>query len=251
MMHNLFKFEGRIERLELSEAMLDALGGGTDNFITSSAILSGVTGSVSLGAQTVFLASKSKLLIDTMVMEVDGKICIGKFHRIYLKEGDYVVCVAKNIRNNVYELYSVLSPESGLLYMQVGMGGAIKPMKKLTKKSTYFLFFISALFTSFVSFYNEELNVFNILTFIPILILGYLIIYYLIQWASQPVFELSKISEKVFEKYGFKDPENIYLLSGRYTDKKERRFLESVYEYRRVIKEDPYPEGYIGTKKKK
>ena len=40
-MHNLFKFEGRIERIELSDATLDALGGGTNKFITSSAILSG------------------------------------------------------------------------------------------------------------------------------------------------------------------------------------------------------------------
>ncbi|WP_180000579.1 hypothetical protein [Acinetobacter sp. YH12239] len=143
-MHNLFKFEGRINRIELSDAMLDALGSGTDSFIISSAILSSMTGSVSLGAQTVFLASKSKLLVDTIVMEVDGKVFIGKFHRIYLKEGDYVVCVAKNIRDNIYELYSALSPESGLLYMQVGMGGAISPIKKSTKKGFFTLYFITA-----------------------------------------------------------------------------------------------------------
>jgi hypothetical protein len=247
----MFKFEGRIERIELSDAMLDALGGGTDKFITSSVILSGVTGSVSLGAQTVFLASKSKLLVDTMVMEIDGKIFIGKFHRIYLKEGDYVVCVAKNIRNNVYELYSVLSPDSGLLYMQVGMGGGLEPVKKSTKKGFYFLFFSSAIVSTVVALYVKEINLELISMILCVLIAVYFTLYYLIQWASQPVFELSKVSEKVFEKYGFKDPENIYLLSARYTDTKERRFLESVYEYRKVIKEDPYPEGYIGTKKKK
>ncbi|WP_180029050.1 hypothetical protein [Acinetobacter sp. YH16032] len=60
--------------------------------------------------------------------------------------------------------------------------------------------------------------------------------------------KLSEISEKVFEKYDFNDIENIYLLSARYRDKNERRFLESVYEYRRVIEDDPYPESYIDDK---
>lgn len=241
-MHNLFKFEGRINRIELSDAMLDALGSGTDSFITSSAILSSMTGSISLGAQTVFLASKSKLLVDTMVMEVDGKVFIGKFHRIYLKEGHYVVCVAKNIRNNIYELYSVLSPESGLLYMQVGMGASVKPAKKSTKKGFFFLYFITASLFIPLYLFSTGFTVENIL------ISFFFILLYLIKWAIVPAMKLSEISEKVFEKYDFNEIENIYLLSARYRDKNERRFLESVYEYRRVIQDDPYPESYVDDK---
>ncbi|WP_180000582.1 putative type VI secretion system effector [Acinetobacter sp. YH12239] len=250
-MHNLFKFEGRINRIELSDAMLDALRSGTDSFITSSAILSGMTGSISLGAQTVFLASKSKLLVDTMVMEVDGKVFVGKFHRIYLQEGDYVVCVAKNIRDNIYELYSVLSPESGLLYMQVGMGASVKPAKKSTKKAFYFLYIISTVFSIILFLYLKGLNFENIIIIILALVVSYFILFYLIHWASKPVFELSEISELVFDKFGFKNTDEIYMLTARYRDPNERRFLESVYEYRRVIQDDPYPENYVESKTKK
>jgi hypothetical protein len=73
-MHNIFKFEGRIERIETHDSVFNAFGG-SDSLVTSSAILSAVSGSVSLGAQTVFLASSSKLRTDTVVMEIDGKIC--------------------------------------------------------------------------------------------------------------------------------------------------------------------------------
>lgn len=250
-MHNLFKFEGCVARLEKSEAILEALGKGTDSFITSSAILSGMTGSISLGAQTLFLASKSKLLVDTVIMEVDGKIFIGKFHRIYLKEGDYVVCVAKNIRDNIYELYSVLSPKSGLLYMQVGMGGAIKPVKKSTKKGFIFLFFTSSIIATLIAIYAHGINYENIIMIVCMLILFYFILHFLTQWASKPVFELSEISELVFDKFGFKNTDEIYMLTARYRDPNERRFLESVYEYRRVIQDDPYPENYFESKTKK
>jgi hypothetical protein len=62
---------------------------------------------------------------------------------------------------------------------------------------------------------------------------------------------LCELSEQIFEKYGFRDPENIYLLSGRFVDNRDRRALESVYEYRRVVDQDPYPESYVAARTNK
>ncbi|WP_180117139.1 hypothetical protein [Acinetobacter sp. YH12096] len=75
-----------------------------------------------MGTQSAFLASQSRLHIETLVMKINGKICVGQFHRVLLQQNEYVVCVAKKIEENVYELFSVLSPSTGILHMQVGMG---------------------------------------------------------------------------------------------------------------------------------
>ena len=79
--YNLIKLEGRIQRLEIYDDSLSAFGKSGDTQITTSAILSGVAESVSLSAQTVFLASHSRLHIKSVVLEIGGKICVGQFHR--------------------------------------------------------------------------------------------------------------------------------------------------------------------------
>jgi hypothetical protein len=48
--------------------------------------------------------------------------------------------------------------------------------------------------------------------------------------------------------YGFKDPQEVFLLPSRYLSEKDHLLLESVYEYRKVIQKDPYPESYIEQK---
>jgi hypothetical protein len=246
----LSKIEGYIQRIETKDSVLNAFGG-NDSLITSSAILSAVSGSVSLGAQTVFLASSSKLRTDTVIIEIDGKIYIGKFHRSMLVENEYVICVVRHIEKNIYEVYSVLSPKSGILYMQVGMGAAVEPAKKSAKSGFYWVYISSSIIFIFIFIYAKKMSFDSMLILFIILILGYFTFYFLIKSAVDSTLHLCELSEKIFEKYGFKDPENIYLLSGRFTDMRDRRVLESVYEYRRVIKEDPYPESYITSKTKK
>ncbi len=93
-LYDLVKFEGRIEALEIHNGVLNTFGGAGDNLIKSSAILSTVAGSVSLGAQTVFLATQSRLHIQTVVMNIEGKVCVGQFHRALLAANEYVICMA-------------------------------------------------------------------------------------------------------------------------------------------------------------
>ena len=97
-MYDLFRFEGYIQKLEVYEGKLNTLNNIGDSQISSSAILSTVAESVSLGTQTFFLASKSRLHVQSVVIEIDGKICIGQFHRALLKENEYIICVAKKNR---------------------------------------------------------------------------------------------------------------------------------------------------------
>ena len=142
-MYNLVKFQGYIKKLEIHEGTLNTLSNVGDSQILSSAILSSIAESVLLGAQTVFLASHSRLHVQSVVMEIDDKVFIGQFHRTILKENEYVVCVARRLEKNLYELYSILSPKTGLLHMQVGMGAAKKKSKESSLKGSKFIFFIS------------------------------------------------------------------------------------------------------------
>ena len=135
--------------------------------------------------------------------------------------------------------------------MTVGMGIAVVPLKNATKRNIYWLYGISTIGTTCIFIYGKGFDFEYLVLLIPVFILFYFILFYLFKWAIDPVLGLSKISEKIFEKYGFTDPENINLLSGLFIDKRDRRALESVYEYRRVIKEDPYPESYIESKTRK
>lgn len=113
--------------MEVYDGTLNTSGSSGDTQIGASAILSGITESVSLSARTVILALHSRLHVKSVVLEIDGRACIGQFHRALFEGNEYVICVVRHLKNNLYELYSVLSPKTGLLHMQVGMGAAVKP----------------------------------------------------------------------------------------------------------------------------
>ncbi|WP_180128917.1 MULTISPECIES: putative type VI secretion system effector [unclassified Acinetobacter] len=248
-LYDLVKFEGRIEALEIHNGVLNTLGGAGDNLIKSSAILSTVAGSVSLGAQTVFLATQSRLHIQTVVMNIEGKVCVGQFHRALLAANEYVICIAKQIEPNVYELYSVLSPKTGLLHMQIGMGSSVKKFHSSVKKGGYIWFALAVLITIFIwIILPGDYSVENI----SIWFFGYFILYfifiYIIKSSANSLIYLSENSEQVFDLYDFKNPQEIYLLTARHEDTSEKLILESIYDYRKVIKDDPYPEDYSDKK---
>ena len=248
-MSEMIKFEGRVQQIEVYQDVLNSLGSSGDTQITSSAILSAATGSVSLGAQSVFMASQSRLHIQSVVMEVDGKICVGKFHRVLLEKNEYVICIARQIEQNVYELYSVLSPKTGLLHMQVGMGASIKTYRDTIRKGMKwaFILLLAITFIVFVIIGND----YSLQT---LLVLGAVsfIIYFVLLFIGKRQIESElhncENSEKVFSLYKFSEPEDIYLLRARHEDQKAKLILESVYDYRKVSVNDPYPESYLEDK---
>lgn len=75
------------------------------------------------------------------------------------------------------------------------------------------------------------------------------ILFFLIKNTSNSLKHFSEKSEQIFGLYGFKDPKEVFLLPSRYMSEKDYLLLEAVFEYRKVIQEDPYPESYIEQKK--
>ncbi|WP_180058980.1 putative type VI secretion system effector [Acinetobacter sp. YH12227] len=230
-LYDLVKFEGRIEALEIHNGVLNTLGGAGDNLIKSSAILSTVAGSVSLGAQTVFLATQSRLHIQTVVMSIEGKVCVGQFHRGLFETGEYVICIARQIAPNIYELSSVLSPKTGLLHMQVGMGAADKPAYKSMMKGGrvwYAIGFVVIVIVWIIV--PNDYSIDNLLLWGGCLFLFYFIFMFIVKNAFNSLRHMNEKSEQVFKMYGFKNPEEIYLLTARHQDDNAKLILESVYE---------------------
>lgn len=242
-MYDLLKFEGQIQRLEIYDDSLSAFGKCGDAQIASSAILSGVAENVSSSAQTVFLASHSRLHVKSIVFEINGKVCVGQFHRAVFEQGEYVICIVRWLENNLYELYSVLSPKTGLLHMQVGMGASPKTHNISIMKGGLIWYSITIIVTSLIVFLARgiNLNTLLILAFVSIL-------FFIIKNSSKSLKHLSEKSEQIFSLYGFKNPQEVFLLPSRYSSEKDHLLLESVYEYRKVIESDPYPESYIEQK---
>ncbi len=176
-LYGLVKLEGRIEALEIHNGVLNTLGGVGDHLIKSSAILSTVAGSISLGAQTVFLATQSRLHIQTVVMNIGGKVCVGQFHRALLAANEYVICIAKQIEPNVYELCSVLSPKTGLLHMQVGMGAADKPAYQSMIKGGRIWYAATIIGVSLFIIFIDEFNQDIFLMLLIVSILFYFYVY--------------------------------------------------------------------------
>ncbi|MEB6678121.1 putative type VI secretion system effector [Acinetobacter haemolyticus] len=249
-MYDLAKFEGRIQRLEIYDDSLSAFGKSGDAQITSSAILSGVSESVSLSAQTIFLASRSRLHVKSVVLEINGRICVGQFHRALFEEGEYVICVVKRLENNLYELYSVLSPKTGLLHMQVGMGASVKTHNTSVIKGGRCWSLISITLAILLILFIDEFSYDNLLIILIMSPIAYLLFMFVVKNAARSLKHLSEKSEQIFALYGFKDPQDVFLLPSRYLSEKDHLLLEAVFEYRKVIKEDPYPESYIEQKER-
>lgn len=247
-MYDLLKIEGRIQRLEIYDDSLSAFGKSGDTQIAASVILSSVAESVSLSAQTVFLASQSRLHVQSVVMEIDGKICIGKFHRALIVENEYVICVARRLEKNLYELYSILSPKTGLLYMQVGIGASVKKYKASATKGAKFLYALTVVMMIGLFVYIDDYSIDNFIIFGGVIILFYFIIIFIMKGTVKSLKHFSEKSEEIFKIYGFENPAEIFLLSGRHYSDDYKILLESVYEYRKVIKKDPYPESYLEQK---
>ncbi|NAR68513.1 hypothetical protein GPS54_16820 [Acinetobacter haemolyticus] len=80
--------------------------------------------------------------------------------------------------------------------------------------------------------------------------LFYFVLLFIVKNTFKSLKHFSEKSEEIFKIYGFDDPEEIFLLSGRHYSDDYKILLESVYEYRKVIEKDLYPESYIEQKER-
>lgn len=207
-----------------------------------------VTESVSLSAQTVILASRSRLHVKSVVLEIDSRACIGQFHRALFEENEYVICVVRRLENNLYELYSVLSPKTGLLPMQVGMGAAVKPHDASVIKGGRIWYGITCVLVTIIFFWIRGFNLEDFWVWLFSSVGSYFIFIFIVNNASRSLKHYSEKSEQIFALYGFKDPKELLLLPSRYFCEKDFLMLEAVFEYRKIIEEDSYPESHIENK---
>lgn len=244
-MSDFFKIEGRLKRIEIRDGTLNAFNATGDSQIIASAALGSITEGIALSAQSVYLATRSRLNIQSVVMELDNKILVGQFHKVLFKLGEYLICILKRLNDTTYEVLSVLSPESGLLHMQVGMGESLAKHKVGVQKEKIVWYAISMLITGIVIFTFDSINLKNITILFISGILFYFIFSFIIKKASDSLESLLESSEEVFKLYGFNNPQNLSLLKNRYLDNENSILLESVYEYRKSVSNDPYPKTYI------
>jgi hypothetical protein len=98
-------------------------------------------------------------------LEIGGKVCVGQFHRTLFEQNEYVICIVRWLENNLYELYSVLSPKAGLLHMQVGIGASVKTHDVSTAKGRDVWYGITIFLGSLIYFWATEFNQVDILIF--------------------------------------------------------------------------------------
>jgi hypothetical protein len=127
--------------------------------------------------------------------------------------------------------------------MQVGMRASIKTHDTSAIKGGRSLFLISIVGSFLFVFLGFDFSLENILIWSITSIL-----FFIIKNASNSLKHFSEKSEQIFALYGFKDPQEVFLLPSRYMSEKDYLLLEAVFEYRKIIKEDLYPESYIEQK---
>ncbi|WP_228288761.1 hypothetical protein [Acinetobacter indicus] len=135
--------------------------------------------------------------------------------------------------------------------MQVGMGAADKPAYQSMMKGGIVWYAITVIGAFLIFIFAGDLTQKMFIILAVACILFYFIFMFIVKNAFNSLRHLNEKSEQVFEMYGFQNPEKIYLLTARHQDDNAKLILESVYEYRNAIDDDPYPEVYIAEQEKK
>lgn len=191
------------------------------------------------------MAAKTKDGI-TFIGEIDGYPVIGQFTTVRFEENDQLIAVVnKKPVEGRHQIYAVLDPKSGLLYMIYEMGRSVKMGYKAIVMQTYYFTLIcwGGISIMFLLFY-----IFDLISWVLLfLILAFLFMGFINYFAFRKSYEnFGNLSEQIFEKLGFENPKeqdfyNDYLINDGINI--------SVIDYRKNLKgKDPYPEDYFDKK---
>ncbi|WP_180000590.1 putative type VI secretion system effector [Acinetobacter sp. YH12239] len=247
-MEELLKIEGRVSDLQIKNSVWSVFGKNTDKIIRTSSFLGVIGENILQASQNIYLATKTKKNVHSYKMQINNHICIGEFQKVLFEDNEYLICIVKKNNDNTFEPYAVLSPKTGLLYMQMEMGTTIKANHSIFIALAKFLLImlgglaITLSYMSETSFWSNLLENSIIFLICYIFMLGF---FWVLMRTSKP---FAVKSEKVFKMYEFDSFKDISLITARYHDKASAITLESVFEYRKVIKNDPYPESYLEDK---
>ena len=253
---NLKLVQGPIHSLEKAKSKIPVnqnVGG-----IATGTAFAGVlaeSSSLLTSAPILVMAGKAKDGI-TFTGKIEGHSLLGQFTTARFKENDELIAViSEKPVDGRYQVYAILDPKSGLLYMIYEMGRSVKMGYKAIMMQTYYftlitwgviailmlLFYILKFSYSWDSFLRLI-----IWTFWGIFGVGALMGFVNYFGYKKSYENFGNLSEQIFEKLGFDDPKeqdfyNDYLINDGINI--------SVMDYRKNLKgQDPYPEDYFYKK---
>nr|WP_174506485.1 putative type VI secretion system effector [Acinetobacter sp. Marseille-Q1620] len=248
--------KGKITALKKEKSKINPLQN-IDTLITGTAYIGMLAGSTSLlaNAPIMILASKGREGI-TFIGDLNNIDIIGQFTAFYVEENtDVIAIISEEAIDGRHLVYAILDPKDGLLYMIYEMGRSIKKgYKAILKQILAFSIFcwgviFIVMFIFFIFDGNYELLDYKYLASVALLsLLGSFIFFTLMNYFSyyKSYKEFGFVSEKIFEKLGFKNPEDIDLYPTIPIDR--AGYPVGVFEYRKVVENDPYPSDYFDKK---
>lgn len=214
---------------------------GSSSLLTSSPIL--------------LMAGKAKDGI-TFIGEIDGYPVIGQFTTVRFKENDELIAViSEKPVDGRYQVYAIVDPKSGLLYMIYEMGRSVKMGYRAIMMQTYFFsalsfgLFMVILIFSFIS--SSDYSGESILFFFETVLITFFISVSFSAFINYFSFRKSyenfgNLSEQIFEKLCFENPTEQDFYNDFLTDDGVQI---SVMKYRKNLKgKDPYPQDYFDKK---
>ena len=254
---NLKLVEGPIQSLEKAKSKRPVnqnVGG-----IATGTAFAGVlaeSSSLLTSAPILVMAGKAKDGI-TFTGKIEGHSLLGQFTTARFKENDELIAVINDKPvDGRYQVYAIIDPKSGLLYMIYEMGRSVKMGYKAIMMQTYYftlitwgviailmlLFYILKFSYSWDSFLRLI-----IWTFWGIFGVGALMGFVNYFGYKKSYENFGTLSEQIFEKLGFEHPKEQDFYNEFLTDDGVQI---SVMKYRNKLKgQDPYPEDYFDKKK--
>ncbi|MCU4316432.1 hypothetical protein KTH46_15580 [Acinetobacter bereziniae] len=255
-MTKMLVIEGVINNLKVEDSKIhpiknldkDALGASVLGTLTASSLLT-------TNAPIMLMAAQG-ISAKTFTAEINGYPIIGQFTTVKFKEDTPLVAVISiEKEKGRYLVYSILDPQSGLLYMMYEMGRSISSSIKAILLQSFYLslsFLIFIIFFSIISNFLSETKIsLTIELFIYYLLVAFsssflviLVIMFLSLYKAYKV--AGTISEQIFKKLNF---EKVKQQDFYHDFDVEDGVHLSVMEYRKsLIGKDPYPEDYFKKK---
>ena len=250
--------EGRIHSLEKAKSKIP-VNQNVGGIVTGTAFAGVLAESSSLltSAPILVMAGKAKDGI-TFSGEIEGYSVLGQFTTTRFKENDELIAViSEKSVDGSHQVYAILDPKSGLLYMIYEMGRSVKMgYKSIIKQVFYFsltswvvISFLLVLFYLFDFSYNSN-TFFNLISSILIMLVISIVFSTFVNYFTfrKSYENFGTLSEQIFEKLGFDAPKeqdfyNDYLINDGINI--------SVMDYRENLKgQDPYPEEYFDKKER-
>ncbi|MFL9567900.1 putative type VI secretion system effector [Acinetobacter baumannii] len=253
---NLKLVKGPIHSLEKAKSKISVnqnVGG-----IAAGTAFAGVlaeSSSLLTSAPILVMAAKAKDGI-TFIGEIEGYPLVGQFTTARFEENDELIAViSEKPVDGRHQVYAILDPKSGLLYMIYEMGRSVKKGYKAIIMQTYYFTLICwggmsimlLLFYIFDFNYSWDSFLYLMMWILISIFICIPLMAFVNYFGYRKSYEnFGALSEQIFEKLGFEYPKEQDFYNDFLTDDGVQI---SVMKYRKNLKGlDPYPEDYFDKK---